>query len=75
MWVPNDWSRGYRKSCCLSMGYVLLAGLFCQASVGDDVPSPSEISYARRVWRKVSEEDGGTFSDEKGTWGKDCGRG
>jgi hypothetical protein len=30
MWVLNNWSRGYLKSYCLSVGYVLLAGLPCQ---------------------------------------------
>ena len=29
MWVPNNWSRGYPKSCCLHIEYVLLAGLPC----------------------------------------------
>jgi len=38
MWVPNNCSRGCPKSCCLSMGYVLLVGLLCLASVGEDAP-------------------------------------
>jgi hypothetical protein len=25
MWVPNNWSRSYPKSCCLYVGYVLLS--------------------------------------------------
>ena len=29
VWVLNNWNRGYPKSCCLSVGYVLLAGLPC----------------------------------------------
>ena len=28
---PNDWRGGYPKSCCLYVGYVLLAGLPCLA--------------------------------------------
>ena len=35
---PNDWSGGYPKSCCLYVGYVLLAGLPCLASVGEEEP-------------------------------------
>jgi hypothetical protein len=35
-----DWI--YPKSCCQSVGYVLLAGLPCLASVGEDVSSPTE---------------------------------
>ena len=42
MWVPNNWNRGYSKSCCLSVGYVLLAGLPCLASVGENEPSLTE---------------------------------
>jgi hypothetical protein len=37
MWVPNNWSMGCPKSCCLCVGYVL-AGLPGLASVGEDVP-------------------------------------
>jgi hypothetical protein len=33
MSVPNKWRNGYPKSCCLFMGYVLLDGLPCLASV------------------------------------------
>ena len=36
MQVLNNWSRGYPRSCCLRVGYVLLAGLPCLASVGED---------------------------------------
>ena len=39
MWVLNNWSGGYPKGCCLSVGYVLLAGLPCLSSVGEDVLS------------------------------------
>ena len=42
-WVPNSWSEGYPKCCCLSVGYVHLTGLPGLASVGGDVPNPSEI--------------------------------
>jgi hypothetical protein len=38
-----EWGRGvgggYPKSCCPYMGYILLAGLPCLASVGKDAPS------------------------------------
>ena len=46
MWVPNSWSRGYFKNYCLSVGYVLLAGLPCLASVGQEAPSLPEPSSA-----------------------------
>ena len=42
MWVLNNWSRDYPKSCCLSMGYVLLAGLPCLAFMVEEVPSLAE---------------------------------
>jgi hypothetical protein len=42
-WVLNNWSKGYPKSCCLPIGYVLLAGLPCLASVGEDVPSLTDL--------------------------------
>jgi hypothetical protein len=35
------------KICCLSVGYVLLAGLPCLSSVGEDGPSPVENWCAR----------------------------
>jgi hypothetical protein len=31
MWVVNNWDGGYHKSCCLYVGYVLIAGLPCLA--------------------------------------------
>ena len=40
---PEQLKRGYSKSCCLSMEYVLLAGLSHLASVGEDAPSLTEI--------------------------------
>ena len=33
---------GLPQSCCLYVGYVLLAGLPCLASMGEDVPSLTE---------------------------------
>jgi hypothetical protein len=42
MRVLNNWNRGYSKSCCLYEGYVLLAGLPCLASVGEEAPSLSQ---------------------------------
>ena len=42
MWVLNNFSVGYPKSCCLYVGYVLLARLPCLASVGEDVLSLTE---------------------------------
>lgn len=41
-WVPNNWRGGYPKKCFQSVGYILLAGLPCLASVGEDVPSSAE---------------------------------
>ena len=40
--IPNSWRRGYLKSCRLYVGYVLLVGLPCLASVGEEMPSLSE---------------------------------
>ena len=37
-----NWNGCYPKSCCLSVGYILLAGLSCLASVGEDAPSPAK---------------------------------
>ena len=34
--------ESYSKSCCLYVGYVLLAGLPCLASVGEEVASLTE---------------------------------
>jgi hypothetical protein len=47
IWVPNKWSVGYPKSCCLSVGYVLLTWLLYLASVRKDVPNPAETLCAR----------------------------
>jgi hypothetical protein len=43
MWVLDNWNSGYPKSWSLYVGYVLLAGLPCMASVGEDVPSLAEV--------------------------------
>jgi hypothetical protein len=40
LWVSNNWNKGYPKS--LSVGYVLLPGLPCLASVKEDAPSLTE---------------------------------
>ena len=58
------------KSCSLGVGYVLLAGLPCLASMGEDEPGPADLMC----------QDGGvvvlkgapTCSEEKGKekWGK-----
>lgn len=39
MWFLSDSDRGYSKSCCLYAGYVLLARLPSQASVGKEARS------------------------------------
>jgi hypothetical protein len=36
---PKNSSGNYPQNCCLSVGFVLLAGLPCLASVGEDMPS------------------------------------
>jgi hypothetical protein len=42
MWVLNKWRKGYPKSCCLYVEYILLAGLPCPAPVGKEAPSLAE---------------------------------
>jgi hypothetical protein len=44
---PNNWSRGYSWICCLSVDPVPVTGLPCLALVGDGVPGPTMIWYAR----------------------------
>ena len=39
---PEQLKRDYPKSCFLYVGYVLLAGLPCLASVGEEAPSLAE---------------------------------
>jgi hypothetical protein len=60
MWVLNNWNREegkseYPKSCCLYLGYVLLAGLPCLA-VGENVSNLTETWCAKeeRILRRVS---------------------
>jgi hypothetical protein len=62
MWVPNNWGRGYLRSCCLYVGYVHLAGLPYLASVGKEAPGLRDTLCARV---------GGypTCSEEKGRGG------
>lgn len=43
MWVPNSWSGGYPKSCCLYVEYVLPAKLPYLASVRDDVSQRLDV--------------------------------
>ena len=38
----GNWSGCYPKSCCLYVGYVLLAGLPCLASMGEEAPGLTE---------------------------------
>lgn len=64
----NNWSRSCPKSYFLTMGYVLLAGLPCLDSVGEDAPSLAETWSA-----KVGGYSGGPIHSEekgKGTGGK-----
>jgi hypothetical protein len=42
MWVWNNCTRGYPKSCCLYEGYVLLAGLLFLASVEENASRLAE---------------------------------
>jgi hypothetical protein len=73
MWVLNNWSGGYPKSCCLYegyMGYVLLAGLPCLASVGEDVPSLRDLVCQGKVIPSL-EKNGKAGG---GVGGKACGR-
>ena len=42
MWILINWNEGYPKGCCLYVGYVLLAGLPCLVSVGEEAPSFAE---------------------------------
>ena len=37
MWVPYDINRDYSKNFCLNMEYVLLAGLTCLATMGEEL--------------------------------------
>jgi hypothetical protein len=44
---PEQLEQGCLKSCCLSVGYVLLDGLPCIASVRQNAHSLTEISCVR----------------------------
>jgi hypothetical protein len=66
MWVLNNWSESYPKSCCLSVGYVLPAGLPLLASVGEDEPSLTEVCCAR----VGKHPEAPTLSEEKGEKGE-----
>jgi hypothetical protein len=66
MWDLNNWSRGYPKSCCLSVGYLLLAGLPGLALVGEEglasqrleVPGwgyPGDPTYSEEKGRRMGE--------------------
>lgn len=51
--------EGYPRSCCLIVGYVLVDGLPCLASVGEDEPSSTE------TWVGIT-QGASTISEEKG---------
>ena len=59
---PKQLELGYPKSCCLHVGYVLLAGLPCLASVGEEAPSLAKTrcatlgEYTRGLFPTCSEE-------------------
>jgi hypothetical protein len=65
MWVPNNWIGGYPKSGCLYVGHVLLPGLPCLTSIGEEVPSLTETWSARVGVRGRSGSGGFTCSEEK----------
>jgi hypothetical protein len=46
VFMCNNWSRSYPKSCCLYGGYILLAELPCLTLVGEEVLSLSETLSA-----------------------------
>ena len=54
IWIPSNWSRDYAKSCCLYVGYVLLPGLPCLASVGEVTPSLDGDSEWDGKWMSKS---------------------
>jgi len=59
---PKQQEWGYPKICCLFVGYVLLAGLPCLASVGEEEPRLTE------TWSNRAEDtqEVSTHSVEKG---------
>ena len=46
---PEQLERRLSQKCCLYVGYVLLAGLCCLASVGEEAPSLEETLLSARV--------------------------
>jgi hypothetical protein len=42
---PEQLEGGYHKRCCLSTGYILLAGLPCLPSAGEDAPIIRDLKY------------------------------
>ena len=50
MWDLNNWNGGYPKGCCLYVGYVLIVGLPCVASVGEEGPSLADLKYQGWGW-------------------------
>ena len=70
MWDLNNWNGGYPKSCCLFVGYVLLVGLPCVASVGEEGPSLADLKY--QGWGWISSPPP---VEKGGLWGKNCGMG
>jgi hypothetical protein len=49
-WSPNNWRRGCLWLCGLPLDPLLLAGLSCLASVGEEVLSPALTWCARAGW-------------------------
>ena len=43
LWVLNNWNKNYPKS--RYVGYILLAGLPCLASVGEETPSIANLKF------------------------------
>jgi hypothetical protein len=63
MWVPTTRTGAIPKSCCLYLGFVLLAGLPCVTLVGAEAPNLAE------TWCAGVRElpgAGATHSKEKG---------
>ena len=68
--VPDNWSGRYSKSCCLYVGYVLLAELPCLTSVGEEASSIAETSSARLGGYTVGFHP--LRGESRGGWEKDC---
>jgi hypothetical protein len=76
MWVLNNWRRGYPKSFCLFMEYLLLAGLPNRASVGDHSPCLKDTLCVRvggyaggpHKFRGEREDGWGKFHDRVGDY-------